>query len=131
MVFDQIEVCAARPTQRGVQRALEELPDAFYSDLQAEYEAKRDLFCAALKDAGFRFEIPQGAYYVLADYSDVFGDVTPYEAVTTMIERIGVNGVPGHMFYDDFEGVRSIRFQFAVTPDVLDDVCQRIASLKT
>ncbi len=31
--------------------------------------------------------------------------------------------------YDDPEGVRSIRFQFAVTPDVLDEVCGRIESL--
>ena len=129
VVFDQIEVCAARPTQRGVQRALEELPDAFYSDLQAEYEAKRDLFCAALKDAGFRFEIPQGAYYVLADYSDVFGDVTPYEAVTTMIERIGVNAVPGDLFFAEPEGVRSMRFQFAVERAVLSEAAERLRSL--
>jgi len=129
VVFDQIEVCAARPMQRGVQRALEQLDDTFYTDLQSEYEAKRDLFCAALKDAGFRFDVPQGAYYVLADYSDVFGDVTPYEAVTTMIERIGVNAVPGDLFFAEPDGVRCMRFQFAVERSVLTEAAERLRSL--
>jgi len=129
VVFDQVEVCAARPTQRGVQRALEQLPDSFYAELQAEYQAKRDLFCAALKDAGFGFDVPQGAYYVLADYSDVFGDVTPYEAVTTMIDRIGVNAVPGDLFFSEPEGVRCMRFQFAVERAVLAEAGARLRSL--
>ena len=109
--------------------ALEQLPDSFYADLQAEYQAKRDLFCAALKDAGFSFDVPQGAYYVLADYTDVFGDVTPYEAVTTMIDRIGVNAVPGDLFFSEPEGVRCMRFQFAVERAVLAEAGERLRSL--
>jgi aminotransferase len=129
VVFDQMEVCAARPMQRGVQRALEQLPDSFYSELQQEYEAKRDLFCAALRDAGFRFDVPQGAYYVLADYTDVFGDVTPYDAVITMIERIGVNAVPGDLFFAEPDGVRCMRFHFAVERPVLAEAARRLRSL--
>jgi aminotransferase len=129
VVFDQMQVCAARPMQRGVQRALEQLPDTFYSDLQAEYEQKRDLFCAALRDAGFVFDVPQGAYYVLADYTKVFGDIPPYEAVMAMIDRIGVNAVPGHLFFAEPEGVRSMRFQFAVERAVLVEAAERLRSL--
>ncbi|GAB4162199.1 MAG: pyridoxal phosphate-dependent aminotransferase [Planctomycetota bacterium] len=130
LVFDQMEVCAARPMQRGVQRALEELPDSFYEDLRGSYERKRDLFCAALAEAGFRFRRPEGAYYVLADYEDVFGDVAPYDAVRAMIDRIGVNAVPGDLFFGSAEGVRSMRFQFAVEEPVLHEACRRIRSLK-
>lgn len=129
IVFDQIEVCAARPMQRGVQRALKELPDSYYTDLQAGYEKKRDAFCAALRDAGFTFLVPQGAYYVMADYSKVFGDVLPYPAVLKMIERIRVNAVPGHLFYARPDGVRSMRFQFAVDWPVLEEAMQRLRSL--
>lgn len=129
VVFDQMEVCAARPMQRGVQRALEQLPDSFYSDLQREYEAKRDLFCAALRDAGFVFDVPQGAYYVLADYSRVFGDVPPYDAVMAMIDRVGVNAVPGDLFFAEPEGVRRMRFQFAVERPVLEQAAERLRSL--
>ena len=129
VVFDQMEVCAARPMQRGVQHALEELPDSFYRDLQREYEQKRDLFCAALRDAGFRFDVPQGAYYVLADYRDVFGDVAPYDAVMTMIEKVGVNAVPGDLFFADPDGVRCMRFQFAVERALLAEAGNRLRSL--
>ena len=115
--------------QRGVERALRELPPQFYADLQAGYERKRDQFCAALERAGFGLSRPQGAYYVMADYREVFGDLDPHQATLKMIERIGVNCVPGHVFYSDPEGVRSIRFQFAVQPEVLDEVCRRLGTL--
>jgi aminotransferase len=130
IVFDQMEVCAARPMQRGVQRALEQLPDSYYTDLQAGYEKKRDAFCAALRDAGFAFVAPQGAYYVLADYRKVFGDLEPHPAVLKMIERIGVNAVPGHLFFARPDGVRSMRFQFAVDWPVLEEAMKRLRSLQ-
>lgn len=129
-VFDQTNVCAARPMQRGVERALRELPPSFYTDLQAGYQEKRDRFCAALADAGFAARRPHGAYYVLADYREVFGDVDPHRAVLAMIERIGVNAVPGHVFYARPDGVRTMRFQFAVEPAVLDEVGARLRTLR-
>lgn len=124
-VFDQITVCAPRPLQRGVQRALETLPASFYQDLERTYEKKRDRFCAALTKAGFRFRKPEGAYYVMADYRAVYGDIDSYDAVLAMIGKVRVNGVPGKVFHADPTGVRTIRFQFAVTPPVLEEVCQR------
>ena len=130
IVFDQIEVCAARPMQRGVQRALEQLPASYYSELQQGYQRKRDAFCAALREAGFTFSVPQGAYYVLADYTSVFGALEPHAAVLQMIERIGVNAVPGHLFFASPVGVRSMRFQFAVDWPVLDEACQRLRRLR-
>ena len=129
IVFDQMEVCAARPMQRGVQRALEQLPDSYYTDLERGYQDKRDRFCAALRDAGFSFAAPQGAYYVLADYSKVFGDLAPHPAVLQMIERIQINAVPGHLFFARPDGVRCMRFQFAVDYPVLDEACRRLRSL--
>jgi aminotransferase len=130
IVFDQIEVCAARPMQRGVQRALERLPESYYTELQAGYQEKRDAFCAALRDAGFTFQVPQGAYYVLADYRGVLGDQPPYPAVLKMIERIGVNAVPGDLFFARPDGVRCLRFQFAVDWPVLEEAMRRLRSLR-
>jgi aminotransferase len=130
VVFDQMNVCAARPMQRGVERALRELPDSFYADIATTYQRKRDQFCAALTDAGFTFVVPEGAYYVMADYRGVFGDMEPHPAVLHMIERVRINGVPGHVFHEDPRGVRTIRFNFAVRPDVLDEACKRLRSLR-
>jgi aminotransferase len=129
VVFDQMNVCASRPMQRGVARALTELPDSFYADLRTTYERKRDQFCGALADAGFTFTPPEGAYYVMADYSEVFGDQDPHSAVLEMIERVRINGVPGHVFHADPHRVRTIRFNFAVRPPILDEACRRLRSL--
>ena len=55
----------------------------------------------------------------------VYGDRDSNDAVLAMIASVRVNGVPGKIFHASPEGVRTIRFQFAVTPPVLDEVCQR------
>ena len=88
-----------------------------------------DGFGARFCDAGFVFEVPQGAYYVLADYLPVFGDVQPYPAVLQMIERIGVNAVPGDLFFARPDGVRCMRFQFAVDWPVLEEAGRRLRTL--
>ena len=130
VVFDQMNVCAARPMQRGVERALRELPDTFYSDLRATYAARRDQFCAALTAAGFAFTPPEGAYYVMADYRAVLGDLEPHPATLALIDKVRINGVPGHVFHESPRGVRTIRFNFAVRPAVLDEACRRLAALR-
>lgn len=147
-VFDQLAVCAARPMQRGVARGLEQLDDSFYRALRDGYQAKRDRFCAALTRAGFEASPPQGAYYVLAGYRRVLGDIEPFDAAMTLIDRIGINGVPGHVFHapttgpqrrpagpstrpsPDTSPIRTIRFHFAVDDPVLEEVCSRLDSLE-
>jgi aminotransferase len=128
-VFDQMSVCAPRPLQRSVARALDELPTAFYAELREAYACRRDRLCAALAGAGFRVRPPEGAYYVLADYTDALGDVEPIEAVRRLIDRAAINAVPGHLFHARADGVRTMRFHFAVAPDVLDEVCARLGCL--
>jgi aminotransferase len=128
-VFDQMTVCAPRPLQRGVAQALRRLPPRFYDELRADYERRRDRFCEALRGAGFRFTPPEGAYYVLADYREALGDVEPAEAVRRLIDRVAINAVPGHLFHARPEGIRTMRFHFAVGPSVLDEVCRRLEGL--
>jgi aminotransferase len=126
-VFDQMSVCAPRPLQRAVARALEELEPSFYRELMTAYELRRDRFCAALEQAGFRFQPPEGAYYVLADYREALGDVEPAAAVRRLIDRLALNAVPGDLFHAAGAGVRTMRFHFAVADPVLDEVCARLA----
>jgi aminotransferase len=128
-VFDQMAVCAARPLQRGVARALGDLPASFYEALRVEYEGRRDRLCDALCAAGFGVRPPEGAYYVLADYRRVLGDVDPQAAVMRLIERVAINAVPGHLFHARPDGVRTMRFHFAVPAPVLDEVCTRLGRL--
>jgi hypothetical protein len=44
-----------------------------------------------------------------------------------LIERVAINAVPGHLFHARPDGVRTMRFHFAVPAPVLDDVCERLA----
>jgi aminotransferase len=128
-VFDQMTVCAPRPLQRAVAHALRELPPTFYDELRADYHRRRDRFCGALARAGFRFQPPEGAYYVLADYREALGDVEPIDAVRRLIDRARINAVPGHLFHARPDGVRTMRFHFAVADPVLDEVCARLQKL--
>ncbi|HEY3186369.1 MAG TPA: pyridoxal phosphate-dependent aminotransferase, partial [Solirubrobacteraceae bacterium] len=97
-VFDQMTVCAPRPLQRGVTRALAELPASFYVALCADYEGRRARLCAALARAGFAVRPPEGAYYVLADFSKLSkqDDVT---FARWLAKDIGIATVPGSSFF--------------------------------
>ena len=67
---------------------------------------------------------------MLADYQNVLGDLVPHAAVLKMIEKIKINAVPGHLFFAKPDGVRSMRFHFAVDLPVLDEACRRLRSLR-
>src|ERR1035437_9179503 len=68
-VHDFLTVGAAAPLQAAAVTALE-LPDSYYTGLQALYTEKRDLFLGYLDRAGLTYSRPQGAYYVIADVSE-------------------------------------------------------------
>ncbi|MDG2143250.1 MAG: hypothetical protein P8N31_06825, partial [Planctomycetota bacterium] len=72
---------------------------------------------------------PQGAYYAMAGYKNVLGDIEPYEAVLKLIDKVGINAVPGHLFYENGEGIRTMRFHYAVGESELDEISRRMATL--
>src|SRR5438105_2432680 len=43
----------------------------YYNKIGMEYRERREILCSSLKEAGFKFCMPEGAYYVLADFSDI------------------------------------------------------------
>ncbi|MEZ4638464.1 MAG: hypothetical protein R2856_26505 [Caldilineaceae bacterium] len=48
-----------------------ELPDSYYDQLAREYAQRRDVMMGVLEEAGFIATPPEGAYYVLADYTHI------------------------------------------------------------
>ena len=70
-VHDFLTVGAPAPLQEGVAAALDELDPAFYDGLAASYRQRRDLLYGALVEAGFHCRAPEGAYYILADFTGV------------------------------------------------------------
>ena len=127
-VNDLLYVCAPTPLQAGVAVGIQELPELFYRDLARDYERKRDRFCQALAKAGLTPSIPQGAYYVLADASRLHG-ITGKERAMSLLETIGLAGVPGEAFFSGPEGRKFIRFSYAKIDSDIDDACRRLARL--
>ncbi|RXK81634.1 pyridoxal phosphate-dependent aminotransferase [Chlorobaculum sp. 24CR] len=126
---DLYYVCAASPLQAGVTAGLRALGDDYYLGLSAEYEAKRDLFCKALAEAGLAPHVPQGAYYVLAS-TDCVPGATARERAMRILRDTGVASVPGSAFYHDGGGEHLVRFCFAKEACVLEEACEKLQKFR-
>lgn len=125
LVNDLYYVCAPSPLQYGVADALDSLDDDFYTGLAREYTDKRDRFCSALDEAGLTPQIPEGAYYVLANIGRLGCD-TSRAAAMQLLEQAGIASIPGSAFFTTAEGETLSRFCFARDDATLDDACQRL-----
>ena len=127
---DFLTVGAPHPLQVAGAAAMA-LPQSYYDGLRAHYRERRDAFLPYLREAGFTFDAPEGAYYVMADFAG-FSDLDDVSFVRRMIETVGVAGVPGSSFYAPPERGRSkVRFMFARQLDTLRAAGERLARLRT
>lgn len=128
-VHDFLTVGAPAPLQEGVAAALEELPPAYYTGMAEAYRRRRDLLVTALRGAGFRCASPEGAYYILADFSALSAmDDTAF--ARWLVTDIGVATVPGSSFYREPElGRGYVRFAFCKTDDLLVAAAARLDGL--
>ncbi len=129
-VHDFLTVGAPAPLQEGVAAALEQLDDEFYRELAQGYLRRRDRLHSALVGAGFHCTPPEGAYYILADFSGLT-DVADDTAFAVWLSReVGVTPVPGSSFFREGGGGRSlVRFVFCKTDDVLEEAARRLAGI--
>ena len=135
-VHDYLTICAPAPFQAAGIAALA-LPEAYYRDMRAEYAARRDLLLPALAAAGFAFHQPEGAYYVMADFSRLAWDERRYTRpgwsrdrafAEYMARAVGVAVVPGSSFYSGVgAGSTRVRFNFAKTRATLAEAARRLA----
>jgi len=94
--------------------------------MSAEYRRRRDLLFAALVRAGFRCSAPEGAYYILADFS-ALSDLADTEFSLWLARERGVAPVPGSSFFSRPElGRRYVRFVFCKTDDLLQEAAARL-----
>src|SRR6185312_8925443 len=85
---------------------------------------------APLREQGFRFTIPEGAYYIFADFS-ALSDLDDVTFAKWMTQEIGVATVPGSSFYSRKEDGRSfVRFAFCKKQETLDDAAKRLSRLR-
>jgi aminotransferase len=128
-VHDFLTVGAPAPLQEGLATAMEGLGPEFYKGLAGEYRERRDIVMEALNGAGFKAVAPEGAYYVLAEFSDL-SDLPAPEFATWLTIEGGIATVPGTSFFSRAEdGRRFTRFAFCKTLDLLREASKRLAAL--
>ena len=131
-VHDFLTVGAPAPLQEAVAAALEQFGDDYYSTLADEYRARRDALYDALVSAGFRCTSPAGAYYIMADFSELSDrDDADYARWLArggnqdgdLLDKNrgpGVATVPGSSFFAvPADGRKLIRFAFCKRIDTL------------
>lgn len=128
LINDLFNVCAPTPLQWGVARGLD-VDDEYYASLARDYEKKRDMLADALRDAGMKPYVPQGSYYMLADFTPLgLGD--DKQAAAVLLEETRVASVPGSAFYQSAVGSRLLRFCFAKDFPALEEACRRIRQFR-
>ncbi len=128
-VHDFLTVGAAAPLQEAIAFGLETLGPEYYRGLAAQYRIRRDLLHEALLAAGFRCTPPEGAYYILADFSRL-SDRPDDEFARWLTCEAGVAPVPGSSFFSRPElGRNLVRFAFCKTEDQLREAGQRLRAV--
>jgi len=118
------------PSQEAIAYALN-LPETYYETFKAMYETKRQLMMSALDSGGLKYCAPQGTYFMLADYSQVFNG-TPMEFTHYLVKEIGVACIPPESFYSQEHrniGHGYVRFAFCKSDDILQQVKDRLGKL--
>lgn len=124
--------CSATPLQAGMVAALKLGPE-YYDELRKDYLARRDALLGILESAGFRCSVPEGTYFVLADYSKI-RDVPDLEFATWLIDTAKVAAIPISVFYaenqDAAKTLRYVRFAFCKGMPTLEAAGSRLSALR-
>ena len=124
-VHDFLTVCAPSPLQRAALAAYS-LDESYYTDLTRGYTKKRDYLMKALQSMGFECLKPQGAYYILADFSGIWkGDDVSF--ADYMVKNGGVATVPASSFFaTPGLGKKKVRLAFPKQDRTLRDAVARM-----
>jgi len=136
-----ITFCTCSITQDAVAAAYEEAPSHnYYEALKDMYLKKRDHLVESLTTAGLKPIVPKGAYFVVADVSDI--EVPDSEAFVKesrhdynvcryLTTVVGVAALPMSAFYSDENkhiGQKFARFTFCKTEPVLEAAREKLVA---
>jgi len=128
-VHDFLTVGAPAPLQEAGAVALA-LPDEYYHRTASEYLERRDFMLATLAEIELPTSTPLGAYYTMADISDL-GLGNDVQAANRLVEEFGVATVPGSSFYSRPElGHTRLRFSFCKRMETLREAAARLRTVR-
>jgi aminotransferase len=133
LLNDMLYVCAPAPLQYGLAEAFM-MSDDYFTQMMVDYTNKRKMMCDALTAIGFDAPLPQGAYYVLANFEALSKTRAGFEddrtACETLVQATGVASVPGNSFFNNpADGRYFLRFCYAKEYDILGDACERLGKM--
>ncbi len=100
--------------------------DAYFSDLTAEMQAKRDRFAAGLAQVGFEVLDCAGTYFITGDYRPLGFQGNDVDFCRHITLEAGVTAVPVSAFYISGEVDHFVRFCFCKQDEVLDEAIVRL-----
>ncbi len=129
-VHDFLTVGAPAPLQEAAAIGYG-FDEAYYTQLSHDYKAKRELLSGALRDAGFKFSVPDGAYFIMADFS-ALDDRDDVVFAKWMAKEVQVATVPGSSFYSKHakDRHRYVRFAFCKKHETLERAVENLSRLK-
>jgi N-succinyldiaminopimelate aminotransferase len=121
---------SATPLQLAVAAGLS-LPDAYFRELAAGYQDRRDILFDALAACGLRPNKPAGSFFILTDVSP-FRTADGRAFCHDLAKEVGVAPVPTDTFYlNQHFGERIVRFTFCLRRETLDIAARRLARLES
>lgn len=124
-VHDYMTVCAPSAFQRAAAEGLT-MPDSYYKSLRDSYEKKRRFMLDSLGGIGFKCVEPQGAYYILADFTD-FSKKDDFAFSNYLVRKAAVAVLPASSFYATKEaGKNMVRFSYCKKDQTLKDAVERL-----
>ncbi len=127
-VHDFMTVAAPSPLMEACLVGLNQ-PLSYYEELGALYEHMKSVFVGGLKDLGFTYTDPQGAYYVMVNVGE-FSKGDDVAFCEWMARNVGVAAVPACTFFK--EDVHDwVRFHFAKRDETLYEALNRLESLRS
>lgn len=130
-IRQNISFTVNHPAQYGIARALQ-LGDTYFQQYRQMYLTKRDILMQGVRAAGLKAEVPPGAFYIMADFSDLFdGDDTAF--TRHLIEHVGVGCIPPSAFFSpEHKHVTRnyVRFCYAKDNQTLHEASERLLKLK-
>jgi len=122
-------ICASAVAQHAALACFEPATLEIYEARRAEFRRRRNFIVPALGELGFKVPVvPDGAFYVYADCSDVAHTARGDSATLTraMLHDAGVVLVPG-LDFGSYEPRKYIRLSYATAMPRLEEAVTRLA----
>ena len=125
-------VCAPTPLQLAAVTALD-FEQSYYDEQVADYHQRRKVMMDVLDEIGFTAPMPEGSYYILAEYGQIPIPEAAWDSMRFaewMTAEIGVAVVPGTVFYSaPGHGDHSVRFAFPKKIPTLQAARERMSRM--